>query len=458
MKTLKLTLAFALLSAAALPCAAQQGRAGGDAFDFLFLDEGARPTAMGGAYTALATDANALYYNPAGLGRIAQHEATFMHNQYFGGVNHEYVGLATRQGFGTNLNYVGYGQIDRTTISSPNGTLGTFGANDLAVGLGYGHNFYDTLSLGVGAKYISENIDKVAADGYAFDAGLLYPIAVIPRLTLGIVGQNLGPSVRFSQNQERMPTNVRAGLAYGMTIGDTENTISADIMKERSQGYLFAVGAETIYNKTIALRAGFNLRNTAGLGITAGLGWNVGAFSIDYAIVPYGDLGLTNSISATVRWGAKPPQEYRENRDKPKIKRADENTPEAHFALAEEHRKAGYYLLAKKELQLGADMLNENDQRMVYYYEEMGYIAWLKKDVPQAHEYYSDGLKLAMSLGLNEPVVADAYTGLGMCLLREGNPAYAKQVFEKALEAHPREKTRRYVERELETLRGAKSR
>ena len=37
---------------------------------FLKIGTGARPEAMGGAYTALADDVSALHYNPAGLSSV----------------------------------------------------------------------------------------------------------------------------------------------------------------------------------------------------------------------------------------------------------------------------------------------------------------------------------------------------------------------------------------------------
>ena len=77
---------------------------GADPFNFLLLDANARAAGMGGAYTALANDANALLYNPAGLGRISAHEATFMHNEHFQGVKQEYLAFSARQGFGLSLN------------------------------------------------------------------------------------------------------------------------------------------------------------------------------------------------------------------------------------------------------------------------------------------------------------------------------------------------------------------
>ena len=141
-----------LALAALLPGEARAaGSAGASPFNFLFLDADARPVAMGGAYTALANDANALHYNPAGLGRIRRSEATFMHNEYFEGITQEYIGFASRHGYGANLNILRAGDIDRTTVSNPNGTgLGSANFSDLAFGLGYGRALTEHLAAGLG--------------------------------------------------------------------------------------------------------------------------------------------------------------------------------------------------------------------------------------------------------------------------------------------------------------------
>ena len=76
-----------------------------------------------------------------------------------------------------------------------------------------------------------------------------------------------------------------------------------DLSKERSQSLAVAAGAETVVAKVMALRVGFNSGNSAGLGISAGVGWSIGSFALDYAFVPYGDLGATNRVSVTWRWG-----------------------------------------------------------------------------------------------------------------------------------------------------------
>ena len=127
------------------------------------------------AHTALANDANALLYNPAGLAGIARNEATFMHNQHFEGITQEYAGFAHALGWGLNLNYLASGAIPRTTISNPSGAgLGDAHASDLALGGGYGRAFTETLALGAGVKFIRESIAGYSGQALALDLGALW--------------------------------------------------------------------------------------------------------------------------------------------------------------------------------------------------------------------------------------------------------------------------------------------
>ncbi|MFI5361771.1 MAG: PorV/PorQ family protein [Elusimicrobiota bacterium] len=281
------------------------GSAGAEPFNFLSLDANARAVAMGGAYTALATDANALLYNPAGLGRVDQTEATFMHNQYLQGVNQEYLGLAARQGWGANLNYLDSGSIPETTIASPSGTGASNSLTDMAVSAGYGRAVADSLSLGAGAKYVQESVAGANGRGYALDVGALYAVPAVPRLTLGLAVRNIGPTVKFQSANENLPLDVRGGAAYAFDLLGQRSVVSLDLSKERSANAVVQGGFETVFVKMMAVRVGFNTGNDAGPKVTAGLGWTYRQFALDYAFVPYGDLGVSNRISVTVRWGDK---------------------------------------------------------------------------------------------------------------------------------------------------------
>lgn len=280
------------------------GSAGADPFEFLRLDANARAVAMGGAYTALATDANALLYNPSGLAKVRRHEATFMHSEHFQGVTQDYISVATRYGWGFSANHLSLGDAPRTTVSNPDGTgLGSAGLSDLALGLGYGRTFLDSWGLGVGLKYVREEIDGISAKSVAFDLGLLYSAAAQEGLTLGAAIQNLGPSARFQKTGERLPLNLRLGAAYGFTALGQRSAGSLDIVKSRSDEVQAHLGLETIVARTLPLRLGFDTSNDAGPGVTVGSGYTRNDLGFDYAFVPFGALGHIHRFSVTISWG-----------------------------------------------------------------------------------------------------------------------------------------------------------
>ncbi|HQJ96722.1 MAG TPA: hypothetical protein PLN17_06340, partial [Candidatus Cloacimonas sp.] len=53
--------------------------AGRYAGDFMMIGSGVRPLGMGGAFSSLADDGSAIYWNPAGLCFITDSEVSAMH-------------------------------------------------------------------------------------------------------------------------------------------------------------------------------------------------------------------------------------------------------------------------------------------------------------------------------------------------------------------------------------------
>jgi len=308
MKLIKILMAC-VLSLGMARFAGAVGNAGANPFEFLFLDANARSVAMGGAYSALATDSNALLYNPAGLGLVNRDEATFMHNSYFQSVNQEYLGLAFKQGFGFNINFLKFADTARTTYANPNSTLGTFAMNDLALSGGYGRVVMPNLSVGGALKYIHEKIDNQSANAVALDIGAMYSVPMVRGLTTSLSLQNIGPDVKYrnvgySGPREHLPYNTRLGAAYAFSVLGLANTVGLDLSKTRSMNTVVGVGVESVIYKMFALRLGFNNRNSADIGLSGGIGWMNDDYAIDYAVAPYGALGFSHRVSGTVRWGS----------------------------------------------------------------------------------------------------------------------------------------------------------
>ena len=277
---------------------------GADPYGFLLLDANARAAALGGAYTALGTGAGSLAYNPAGLARTESNEVSFMHNQYFQGVTQEYLNLASPLGLGASLNYLSFGDVQRTTLDHPAGDgLGQTSLSDLALGLGYGRKLTDDLSVGVGGRYIREVIDQTPRDNASFDLGGHYVVPRLSGLSVGAAVQNMGPTVSYDQAQENQPLTWRLGGAYRRDWLGASHALALDVVKERNDSAYVSVGVETRVLKMLALRLGYNQSNDAGVGITAGIGCRIHDFDFDYAIVPFGALGYSNRLSVAFRWG-----------------------------------------------------------------------------------------------------------------------------------------------------------
>lgn len=300
-------IALAVALVTALVTAAWAESAGTAGATFLKLEPGARATAMGGAFTAMATDVNALHYNPGGLALAPQAEFTFMHNEYLEDVNHEYLGFVYPRFYdgtlGFDLSYVDLGSFQRYTIGAGNAPVagGSFDASDLALKVAYGRQYNDEVAWGLGLKYIRENLDNVRASGWAVDAGVMYTPAGYDQVTFGMAVTNLGPKLHYQNRRERLPLTWRGGAAY--RVDNFPVIMSAELQKSIDDGWGGAFGAEYAVTEAFALRLGYNSLFDAGNGVTCGAGFKIDAFAVDYAYQPVDDMGDVHRLSLNIGLG-----------------------------------------------------------------------------------------------------------------------------------------------------------
>src|SRR5258706_2391490 len=114
MKKAYLILALCPLSFA-MPVYAGSGT---EAASFLDIPVGAGPASLGSAYTALANDAYAPVWNPAGLGFLSSTQIAGQHLSYLESINYEYLSLVhplgKKNGLGVSAQYLGTGDIAAT--------------------------------------------------------------------------------------------------------------------------------------------------------------------------------------------------------------------------------------------------------------------------------------------------------------------------------------------------------
>ncbi len=297
-----------------------------------FLGIGAGPTAigMGGAFTAVANDPSALYWNPSGISRTGKTELMIEHTNYLLGTSYNFfsgvVALDENNAIGLSIIDLDYGSERVTTIDMPDGTGERWSALDLAVGLTYSRNLTDRFSIGGTVKMISQRIWRESAIGWAVDAGLLY-ITPFNGLKIGMEMANFGTDMQMTgqdlyitHNPDKsvagdnpnipaeyytssypLPLLFRIGLSMDvLKTADNTITLAADAIHPNDNNQSVNVGGEYIWNKMIYARVGYKSLGvqdsqeglTFGFGFGYELTYNL-VMKVDYA---YESFGLLQNI------------------------------------------------------------------------------------------------------------------------------------------------------------------
>lgn len=283
--------------------------AGTSAFSFLKINQGARPVAMGGAFTGLADDEAALYYNPAGLvdPDIIKPRFVAGYHNYFLDIQSGMVGymrpFKEKFAFGVHMSYLSLGEFTETDVVG--NELGTFNGSDWVFGVSMAYQQSYQLSFGVTAKFIYESIEEYSATGLALDLGAKYA-SDRRRWTAGIMLQNIGTQLSALNGGEKdgLPTTLRLG--GGAKPRGVPVQFSADIIAPFDNDIDFAIGAEFYELKPFYLRMGWNSfgdnyksddSDDSLAGFTFGLGVDYKGLQLSYALTPGADLGESHRIT-----------------------------------------------------------------------------------------------------------------------------------------------------------------
>lgn len=272
---------------------------------FLKIGVGARSTAMGGAYTAVADDVSAMSWNPAGLSQLSRRELGATHAELTGNTRYDFLGYALPLSRGTLG--IGAVHLKHAAIESRDslGRLsGSYGASDTAVNLSYALKAGPALSFGGGVKYITSGIGNASAQTAAFDFGGLYKLnAWGPGTpTVGLAVQNVGPGMKFLGESSPLPLTVAAGLGYRLPAG---LGLALDYKYRPYSLSEVSVGTEYAIIPSFSLRLGYgsaqtvsNASRVAGAsGLATGFGLRAYGYSLDYTVTPFGAFGNSQRFS-----------------------------------------------------------------------------------------------------------------------------------------------------------------
>jgi hypothetical protein len=196
----KLILTLPLVALLTLNLSAGEEKRGEAGFMFLKVPIGARETSLGWTGLTSSSGASALYWNPANASAVDRPTFAFSYLNYFAGISSNYVAVTFPMSdvgtLGASLNYLSYGDIEKTSEASPDGNIGSYNPYEIALGFTYSKQITDRVSGGLTVKFIQSKIDLVSASSVAFDFGFSYSTGY-RGIKLGFTASNIGPQAKY---------------------------------------------------------------------------------------------------------------------------------------------------------------------------------------------------------------------------------------------------------------------
>jgi hypothetical protein len=268
--------------------------------EFLLFGAGARGTALGSPFHAIATDISALYYNPGGAALIPRAGASFSTYDYIADTRYSWGGIAFpfsggSRTFGLQLGTFGFDNQEVTTVDQPEGTGSVYSVSETFAGATFAQNFSDRFSAGITAKFIFDQLGEVSGSAFAVDFGTSFHALLNDHpIRLSFVVANLGTDLSYEGDALEvlvprppadpnapnnppelpqpgqlktkgfaLPTVFRVGLAYDLLTGDNNRlTLLSDFNQSNNNRAGFGAGGEWAMNRLGGSDFGVALRGS----------------------------------------------------------------------------------------------------------------------------------------------------------------------------------------------------
>jgi len=318
---------------------ANVSKVGTTSAQFLKIEVGSRAIGMGGAFVAVANDATALYWNPAGIARLRGGELSLIHTEWIADTQFDFAGIVWPLGswgtLGASLTALTMDEMEVRTVFYPEGTGEKFDAGDFAIAVSYARRLTDRFSIGFNGKYIHQKIWHMTASSIAFDVGTLF-VTPFQEMTIGMSISNFGNKMRYEGKDSRLfydfdprkfgdndklpahfeldkwslPLLFRVGLAMDVVKTNLGRiTLAVDAIHPNDDTENVNLGLEYSFRQWLALRVGYKSLGTRDSeeGLTAGGGLTYRLFQrtslkLDYAYADFGRLDNVQRFSLGIEF------------------------------------------------------------------------------------------------------------------------------------------------------------
>jgi len=296
-------------------------------FEFLSVQSDGRAAGLAGAVNSLEMQSSSLFFNPAGMARMASRiDLSASDNQWIADIHHNTYSLAVnpRRGLygvlGFSIQSIDYGDRFYGTIvdDSEKGYIdtGDLSPSATAFGVGYAKALTDRFSVGGQVRWVTQDLGSfvlpqpdstTAKESYdmtvmAYDFGTLFRTG-FKSLVFGMSVRNFSKEVKYIEDGFQLPLVFTLGISMDLMdlFGETgirqSLILSADATHYRSHPEQVMVGLDYKLLDVLSLRAGYVDGNDED-GLSFGIGVTRYGFALDYAYTPYGIFDKVQRVTA----------------------------------------------------------------------------------------------------------------------------------------------------------------
>jgi len=303
---------------------------------FLSIPISARADALGSAFISITDDADAIFWNAAGLGKLDGFQINFHHQQWIADMAQNAVTVGYNLGrigtIGASFFAMDYGDFHgtRRSITDPEGytETGVFSPTAMVVGLGYGNRLTERFYWGAHLRYAYQDLGEsaIAQDPddidagffmkdnsqgtFVFDFGTIYYTG-FRDLRIAMSLRNFGDDVTFEEEPFALPLSFTVGVAmdilqlanvFGMMEENNTHKMTFAIEGVTARDFTERVhfGVEYSLQDIVFLRGGYKVNyDEEGVALGVGVRQNFGTFNakVDYGYKPYGVFGTLHRFS-----------------------------------------------------------------------------------------------------------------------------------------------------------------
>lgn len=406
-----------------------------------FVDKGGvRPLGMAGAYVALADDASAIIFNPAGLGQIERTELSAAYDRLYAGLSDDNLGRGSISYVHPSQNYGAFA-LNLTMLNTPL-------YRESAITLGYGR-FMKVSYLGLNAKLLFAGFEEndytridplfnngMSVDGMALDLGILHKFS--DNISFGLAALNINqPNIALDE-AAKVPLVIQTGMAFrlGSIVPTMDLTYRNRKLGDKRDINLHLGIESWLKDKDIALRAGVNFYDMAlGASYVISLGKNVDAqldYAFRYPLVfkedTISDTYGSHLFSLDIRFGAEPGNQPARN-----AKIEEDVQPEVPLSVEEMIKRATDYRREGKSeegIKLCDDILKmQSEDAVEKHTEALLLMGGMLSDMGR-HEEAIARLQEAVKIAPQDP---KAHYELGVSYKKYGESTGNKSWYNKAI-------------------------